>query len=91
MMSSESGEAPAAPRGLIRGAVLVALFAALLVLPPVGRRVIVSGDEARFAVLAQDMMQRHSWFDAHVRDRRYRNKPLLYPWASGSSRRRGGR
>ena len=81
MMSSESGEAPAAPCGLIRGAVLVVLFAALLVLPPVGRRVIVSGDEARFAVLAQDMMQRHSWFDAHVRDRRYRNKPLLYPWA----------
>jgi 4-amino-4-deoxy-L-arabinose transferase-like glycosyltransferase len=65
---------------VLRYAVLVALFAALLVLPPLGRRVIVSGDEARFAMLAQDMMKRYSWTDAHVRDRHYRNKPLLYPW-----------
>jgi 4-amino-4-deoxy-L-arabinose transferase-like glycosyltransferase len=80
MTPPETGAAPAESRGVLRYAVLVALFAALLVLPPLGRRVIVSGDEARFAMLAQDMMQRHSWTDAHVRDRRYRNKPLLYPW-----------
>jgi 4-amino-4-deoxy-L-arabinose transferase-like glycosyltransferase len=61
-------------------AVLVAAFAALLVLPPLGQRVIASGDEARFAVLAQDMLARGTWFDARVRDQRYRNKPLLYPW-----------
>jgi 4-amino-4-deoxy-L-arabinose transferase-like glycosyltransferase len=63
-----------------RGA-LVAAFAALLVLPPLGQRFIVTGDEARFAVLAQDMLARGTWFDARVRDQRYRNKPLLYPWA----------
>ena len=60
---------------------LVALFAAALILPPVGARQIVSGDEARFAVLAQDMLKRRTWFDARVRDQRYRNKPLMYPWA----------
>jgi 4-amino-4-deoxy-L-arabinose transferase-like glycosyltransferase len=69
----------------------VALFTALLVLPPVGQKVIVSGDEARFAVLAQDMMRRGSWTDAHVRDRRYRNKPLLYPWAIRALSTPGGR
>jgi 4-amino-4-deoxy-L-arabinose transferase-like glycosyltransferase len=62
-------------------AALVALFAAVLVLPSLGQRYIVTGDEARFAVLAQDMLARHTWFDARVRDQRYRNKPLLYPWA----------
>lgn len=59
---------------------LVSAFAALLVLPPLGQRLIVSGDEARFAVLAQDMLARGTWFDARVRDQRYRNKSLLYPW-----------
>ena len=58
---------------------------------PLGRRVIVSGDEARFAMLAQDMMKRQSWTDAHVRDRRYRNKPLLYPWAIRVLSMPGGR
>jgi len=91
MTSADTHDAAATPRGLLPGAVLVALFAALLVLPPVGQRVIVSGDEARFAVLAQDMMKRHSWTDAHVRDRRYRNKPLLYPWAIRVLSTPGGR
>jgi hypothetical protein len=80
-MTPPESEVPAESRGVLRYAVLVALFAALLVLPPLGRRVILSGDEARFAMLAQDMMKRQSWTDAHVRDRRYRNKPFLYPWA----------
>ena len=62
-------------------AALVALFAAALILPPLGARQIVSGDEARFAVLAQDMLKRSTWFDARVREQRYRNKPLMYPWA----------
>ena len=87
----EASGAPAQSHGLLKGALLVALFAAVLVLPPVGRKVIVSGDEARFAMLAQDMMKRQSWTDAHVRDRRYRNKPLLYPWAIRALSMPGGR
>ena len=66
---------------MIWRAALVAALAALLVLPSLGRRFIVTGDEARFAVLAQDMLARGTWFDARVRVQRYRNKPLLYPWA----------
>jgi 4-amino-4-deoxy-L-arabinose transferase-like glycosyltransferase len=66
---------------VIGRAALVAAFAAVLMLPSVGQRVITSGDEARFAVLAQDMLARGTWFDARVREQRYRNKPLLYPWA----------
>jgi 4-amino-4-deoxy-L-arabinose transferase-like glycosyltransferase len=62
-------------------AALVAGFAALLMLPTLGQRYIVTGDEARFALLAGDMLERGTWFDARVRDQRYRNKPLLYPWA----------
>jgi 4-amino-4-deoxy-L-arabinose transferase-like glycosyltransferase len=62
-------------------AALVAGFAALLMLPTLGQRYIVTSDEARFALLAGDMLERGTWFDARVRDQRYRNKPLLYPWA----------
>jgi 4-amino-4-deoxy-L-arabinose transferase-like glycosyltransferase len=66
---------------VIRRAAPVAAFAALLVLPSLGQRFIVTGDEARFAVLAQDMLDRGTWFDARVRDERYRSTPPLYPWA----------
>ncbi|HEX2441370.1 MAG TPA: glycosyltransferase family 39 protein [Methylomirabilota bacterium] len=66
---------------MIWRAALVAAFAALSMLPTVGQRYIVTGDEARFAILAQDMLARGTWFDARVREQRYRNKPLLYPWA----------
>jgi 4-amino-4-deoxy-L-arabinose transferase-like glycosyltransferase len=64
-----------------RAAGLVALFAALLVLPPVGQRVITTGDEARFTLVARDMLERGTWFEAWVRHKRYRNKPPLYPWS----------
>jgi 4-amino-4-deoxy-L-arabinose transferase-like glycosyltransferase len=58
---------------------LVTLFAAVLMLPSVGSKLIVTGDEARFSLLAQDMLARGTWFDGRVREQRYRNKPLLYP------------
>jgi 4-amino-4-deoxy-L-arabinose transferase-like glycosyltransferase len=66
---------------VIGRAALAAAFAAALMLPSVGQRVITSGDEARFAVLTQDMLARGTWFEARVREQPYRNKPLLYPWA----------
>jgi 4-amino-4-deoxy-L-arabinose transferase-like glycosyltransferase len=66
---------------VIARAALVTTLAAAVVLPLLGQRFISSGDEARFAILAQDMLARGTWFDARIRDQRYRNKPLLYPWA----------
>ncbi len=69
-----------------RDALLVVLLAAVLVVPPVGQRLIVTSHEARFALIARDMLTRHVWFDAEVRGEPYRNKPPLHPWtiAAGS-------
>src|SRR5204862_5985117 len=50
-----------APGGRRDGALLVIVFTALLVLPPVGHHLIVKSDEARFALLARDMLERVAW------------------------------
>ena len=64
------------------GAVLLAsVFAALLVLPQLGRHVIAYSGEARMALLAQDMIDRHVLFHARVEGQLYRNKPPLFPWS----------
>lgn len=60
---------------------LVAALAAILFLPPVGQRVIVTSHEARFALIARDMIERSVWFGAAVRGEPYRNKPPLHPWS----------
>jgi 4-amino-4-deoxy-L-arabinose transferase-like glycosyltransferase len=75
----------------MRDAALVGLFAALLVLPPLGQRVIATTDEARFALLARDMLDRGAWFGAEIRGELYRNKPPLYPWSIAAVSRLGGR
>jgi 4-amino-4-deoxy-L-arabinose transferase-like glycosyltransferase len=64
---------------------LVSLIAALVVLPPVGQRVIATGgingdDEARYALMARDILQRGVWFDIWVRGERTWEKPPLFPW-----------
>ena len=83
--------APTRPRGRrLDGALLVVVFTALLVLPPVGHHLIVKSDEARFALLARDMLSRGAWFSAEVEGQPYRNKPLLFPWTIAAlSRLRG--
>jgi 4-amino-4-deoxy-L-arabinose transferase-like glycosyltransferase len=84
---------PPLPAGLVPGsrddsgrqrvvaAVVVALAAALLVLPPLGRHLIAYSGEARMALLARDMLERHTLFRARVEGQQYRNKPPLYPWS----------
>lgn len=78
-MIPERGPSPRGRLGLARAAV-VAVVAAMLVLPPLGQRVIATSDEARFPLLARDMMVRGTWFEAYVRETLYRNKPPMYPW-----------
>ena len=79
-------ETPADPQavrvqgGRRDGALLIIVFTALLVLPPVGHHLIVKSDEARFALLARDMVERGAWFTAAVEGQQYRNKPPLFPW-----------
>ncbi len=65
----------------LSAALLVSAVTALLVLPPLGQRVLATNDEVRFALLARDMLERGVWFDVQFRGTPYRNKPLLYPWS----------
>src|SRR5262245_25985720 len=74
-------ESPLRSPTLSRGALLVAVLTAALVLPPVSQRLVVTSHEARFALVARDMMTRHVWFDARLRGQSYRNKPPLHPWS----------
>ncbi len=63
------------------GAFLVCAFTVALVFPAIGRQYITTSDEARFVLIARDMLERGVWFDAIVREKHYRNKPPLYPWS----------
>jgi len=75
----------------VLGACLVALLGAALLLPTLGGRVIAESDEARFALLARDVVARGAWLDARVSGEVYRNKPPLYPWAVAALGRLTGR
>ncbi len=80
----------------IRAALVVAVVAALLVLPPAGRRLIATGgingdDEARYTLMARDMLARGVWFDLHVRGERTWEKPPLLPWMIAACARIRGR
>jgi hypothetical protein len=70
-VAAPTTSAPAARtsrRSRVADAALLALLAALIILPPVGERIVVTGDEARFVLLARDMLQRGTWFEQlHVR------------------------
>jgi 4-amino-4-deoxy-L-arabinose transferase-like glycosyltransferase len=77
--------------GVLRTVLLVAFAAIALLAPAVGRRVIATSDEARFPLLARDLMHRGTWYEAYVREKQYRNKPPLFPWAIlALSRLQGG-
>ena len=63
-----------------RDGLIVLVLATALLLSPLGQRLILTSHEARFALIARDMLDRGVWFDAHVRETPYRNKPPLHPW-----------
>jgi len=65
----------------LRDALLVVTLAAVLVLPPIGDRLIPTSHEARFALLADDMLKRGVWFDLRIREQPHQHKPPLHPWA----------
>lgn len=72
-------------------ACVVSVLAALLMLPGLGRRPITTSDEARFALLARDAVERGVWLDLRIRGERFRDKPPLYPWSIALASRPGGR
>lgn len=59
----------------------VLAFAALILAIPAGRRPFWSSDEARFALLAQDILDHGRWFVPELRGQLYLNKPQLYFWS----------
>ena len=69
-----------------RGALLVAAVAGLLILPPLGQRVLAPSDEVRFVLYAQETLQQRAAFDVHVRAKRFPEK--LRPTASARIRGR---
>ena len=60
------------------GVLLLALVTAFV---PAGRRPFWSSDEARFALLAQDVLDHGHWVVAELRHQSYLNKPQLFFWA----------
>jgi 4-amino-4-deoxy-L-arabinose transferase-like glycosyltransferase len=73
-------------------AVLGVLGLALLIFAlPAGRRPFWSSDEARFALLAQDILDHGRWLVPHLRGELYLNKPQLYFWCIAVLSLPGGR
>ncbi|HEU5197315.1 MAG TPA: glycosyltransferase family 39 protein [Methylomirabilota bacterium] len=64
----------------LRGALALAAFASLLLFFDVGVRVFASNDEARFAVLARDILDHRTWLLPRLGDTPYLNKPPLVAW-----------
>jgi len=65
----------------VLGLVGVLAVALLVFAVPAGRRPFWSSDEARFAVLAQDILDHGHWAVPHLRGDLYLNKPQLYFWS----------
>jgi 4-amino-4-deoxy-L-arabinose transferase-like glycosyltransferase len=61
-------------------AITVAVLAALVAAIDLGRRILATNDEARFALLAQDMLSRGAWLFPQLNDIGYHSKPLLQAW-----------
>jgi len=67
-------------RFLSRPAPWLTVLAAALVAVDLGRRILATNDEARFALLAQDMLSRGAWFLPQLNGATYHAKPLLQAW-----------
>jgi 4-amino-4-deoxy-L-arabinose transferase-like glycosyltransferase len=63
-----------------RPALGITCLATLLALLDLGRRILATNDEARFALLAQDMLNRGTWFFPELNGVIYHSKPLLQAW-----------
>jgi 4-amino-4-deoxy-L-arabinose transferase-like glycosyltransferase len=57
------------------------LLAAALFLPAIGRRTIFVSDEARYALLARNMVERGHWLVPHIDGEVHMEKPPLFMWA----------
>ena len=64
-----------------RWIVVPVIVAAALFLPAVGRRTIFISDEARYALLARNMVEQGHWLVPHIDREIHMEKPPLFMWA----------
>jgi 4-amino-4-deoxy-L-arabinose transferase-like glycosyltransferase len=64
-----------------RWLVVPLLVAAALFLPAIGQRTIFISDEARYALLARNMVEHGQWLVPHIDDEVHMEKPPLFMWA----------
>lgn len=67
-------------RGPWRAALLVTAATVLMVAIDLGQRILATNDEARFAILAQDVLTRGAWLFPELNGVAYNNKPPLQVW-----------
>lgn len=67
-------------RGPWRAALWVTAAAVLMAAIDLGRRILATNDEARFAMLAQDVLTRGAWLFPELNGVAYNNKPPLQVW-----------
>src|SRR5262245_23869479 len=72
-MSTES-------RAVWRAALGVTAAALVMVAIDLGRRILANNDEARFALLAQDVLSRGAWLAPELNGAAYTHKPPLLAW-----------
>src|SRR5262245_18060868 len=65
---------------LLWPAAWITLLATGLMMVDLGRRILATNDEARFALLGQDMLSRGAWFFPQLNGAVYHTKPLLQAW-----------
>ena len=63
-----------------RPALWLAMAAVAMVGIDLGRRILATNDEARFAMLAQDMFERGAWLFPQLNGVAYNAKPPLHAW-----------
>src|SRR5215510_1978274 len=72
---------PRSEAWIVRGLTLgVAAAAVAMVALDLGRRILATNDEARFALLAQDVLSRGHWFSPELNGAAYSAKPPLGAW-----------
>src|SRR5262249_36991076 len=67
--------------GRARSVLVPLVVAAALFLPAVGQRTIFISDEARYALLARNMVERGHWLVPHIEPEVHMEKPPLFMWA----------
>ena len=65
----------------VRSVVVPLVVAAALFLPAVGQRTIFISDEARYALLARNMVEQGHWLVPHIDREVHMEKPPLFMWA----------